>query len=243
MALNKRQVTYLSLLGIPVWQPRKENIGLRSEITSSSIEADLPAESVRMSASPEWSTLEQTVSGCTNCVLHQTRIQTVFGRGNRRAAWMFVGEAPGAEEDRQGQPFVGSAGQLLSEMLYALHLDRDEVYIANILKCRPPNNRNPLPEEVQQCEPYLQRQLDMIRPKIIVALGRVAAQNLLKTDERIGSMRGRRYHYGTLEIPVVVTYHPAYLLRNPVEKRKTWQDLCLAKKIITEQGGRVEQAT
>jgi DNA polymerase len=146
---------------------------------------------------------------------------------------LFIGEAPGAEEDRQGEPFVGRAGQLLNNMLLAIGLRREQVYIANVLKCRPPKNRDPRPEEAQACEPYLKRQIDLLRPKVIVALGRIAAQNLLKTDTPIGKMRGRTYVYADTSIPLLVTYHPAYLLRSPAEKRKAWEDLMLAQKVVT----------
>jgi DNA polymerase len=150
--------------------------------------------------------------------------------GDRAARWMFVGEAPGADEDAQGEPFVGRAGQLLNAMLFAIGLKRQEVFIANVLKCRPPGNRDPQPNEVEQCEPYLLRQIELIRPKLIVALGRHAAHSLLKTELPLAKLRGSRHNYhGTA---LVVTYHPAYLLRSPGEKRKAWDDLCLAKTIM-----------
>ena len=158
----------------------------------------------------------------------------MFGVGHRAADWLIVGEAPGADEDRQGEPFVGRAGKLLNEMLLAIGLRREEVYIANILKCRPPKNRDPRPEEVVKCEPYLRRQVALIQPQIILALGRIAAQNLLKTETRIGALRGRTFSYADTDIPVVVTYHPAYLLRSPQEKRKVWQDLQRARRIYAE---------
>ena len=146
--------------------------------------------------------------------------------------WLVIGEAPGAEEDRQGEPFVGRAGQLLNSMLLAIGLSREQVYIANILKCRPPNNRDPRPEEERACRDYLERQIRLIRPKIILAVGRIAAQNLMKVDTPIGKMRGRTYSYQDTGIPVVITYHPAYLLRSPLEKRKAWQDLLYAKRVF-----------
>lgn len=183
-------------------------------------------------ASLDWDALQQQVSRCTACSLHKTRTQTVFGVGNRHADWMLIGEAPGADEDRQGEPFVGRAGQLLNAMLYAVGLKREQVYIANILKCRPPRNRDPEQEEIEQCEKFLLRQVELIKPKLILALGRIAAQNLLKTDISIGRLRGRPFNYGADEIPLVVTYHPAYLLRSPKEKRKAWDDLKLAKRIV-----------
>lgn len=179
----------------------------------------------------DWETLERTVLSCTRCALHQTRTQAVFGVGNRQAQWMVIGEAPGADEDRQGEPFVGRAGQLLNSMLKAIGLAREEVYIANVLKCRPPANRDPLPEEAATCEPYLKRQIELIKPRIILAVGRIAAQNLLKTDTKIGALRGKRHVYPGTDIPLVVTYHPAYLLRSPLEKRKAWEDLQLAQRV------------
>jgi DNA polymerase len=179
-----------------------------------------------------WDELARVVSACRACPLHAGRTQTVFGVGDRNADWLFIGEAPGAEEDRQGEPFVGRAGQLLNSMLFALGTSRDKVYIANILKCRPPNNRDPQPVESRCCRPFLDRQIVLIAPKVIVALGRIAAQQLLQTDTPIGRLRGR-LHEHTVEsrrIPVVVTYHPAYLLRSPHEKVKTWADLQLARQ-------------
>jgi DNA polymerase len=181
-------------------------------------------------AGMDWAALEQAVRGCAQCGLHATRTQTVFGVGSRSAQWMFVGEAPGADEDAQGEPFVGRAGQLLNAMLFAIGLKRQEVYIANVLKCRPPGNRDPQPNEVEQCEPYLIRQIELIQPRLIVALGRHAAHSLLKTDLPLAKLRGQRLSYhGT---PLIVTYHPAYLLRSPTDKRKAWEDLCLAKAIL-----------
>lgn len=180
----------------------------------------------------DWQALEHAVNVCTRCRLHETRTRTVFGVGSREADWMVVGEAPGADEDRQGEPFVGRAGQLLNNMLKAIGLARDAVYIANILKSRPPHNRDPLPDEVAACEPYLLRQIELVQPKIILAVGRIAAQNLLKTDTKIGLLRGKRHTYPGTAIPLVVTYHPAYLLRAPAEKRKAWEDLQFACKVL-----------
>ncbi|HEY4732456.1 MAG TPA: uracil-DNA glycosylase, partial [Gammaproteobacteria bacterium] len=175
------------------------------------------------------------VVACIACELHKTRTQTVFGVGNRTAEWLIIGEAPGADEDRQGEPFVGRAGQLLNAMLLAIGLKREEVYIANILKCRPPENREPRPEEVASCEPFLKHQIALLKPRIILAVGRIAAQNLLKSEEPIGAMRGKRYTYEDTGIPLVVTYHPAYLLRSPQEKRKAWQDLLFAREVFKSQ--------
>ncbi len=178
-------------------------------------------------AALDWAALEARVAGCEQCRLCERRTRTVFGVGDREADWMLIGEAPGENEDKQGEPFVGQAGKLLDSMLRALALARGEnVYIANVVKCRPPGNRNPEPDEVARCEPYLQRQVALVKPKLIVALGRVAAQNLLKTDASISSLRGRVHRYEG--VPVIVTYHPAYLLRSLADKAKAWTDLCLA---------------
>jgi DNA polymerase len=185
---------------------------------------------------PDWQALETAVSACTRCVLHETRTRTVFGVGNRAADWMIVGEAPGQEEDRRGEPFVGRAGQLLDEMLRALGLDRRSVFIANILKCRPPNNRDPAQDEAAACREYLDRQIELVSPRLILAVGRIAAQRLLDSDAPVGRMRGRRHSLGDSALPVIVTYHPAYLLRSPAQKRKTWQDLVLARQVFNEVG-------
>jgi uracil-DNA glycosylase family 4 len=173
--------------------------------------------------------LVDDIAGCTACALCKTRRMTVPGVGDPRAQWMFVGEAPGADEDSQGEPFVGAAGQLLDNMLVALGLARTEnVYIANVLKCRPPNNRTPEPGEAEACRPYLERQIALLKPGLIVALGKSAASLLLKSDASIASLRGRRHRYG--DTPLVVTYHPAYLLRSLAEKAKAWEDLLFARR-------------
>jgi DNA polymerase len=164
--------------------------------------------------------------------LHETRTQTVFGVGDPSAHWLFVGEAPGAEEDRRGEPFVGRAGQLLNSMLLALGLTREQVFIANVLKCRPPGNRDPRPEEARSCADYLNRQIALIRPKIMVAVGRIAAQNLLGSDAPLGKLRQQVHAFGPEKVPLIVTYHPAYLLRSPGEKRKAWEDLKFAKRVM-----------
>ena len=180
---------------------------------------------------PGWIELKQAVPACTACGLHKTRTQTVFGVGDEQADWLFIGEAPGAEEDRLGEPFVGQAGKLLDNMLAAIGLDRAEnVYICNVLKCRPPGNRNPEPEEVAKCTPHLTKQIALIEPKLIVAMGRFAAQTLLNTDASIASLRGRLHQYSGL--PLIVTYHPAYLLRNLPDKAKAWEDLVFALKTM-----------
>ena len=177
--------------------------------------------------SMDWDTLEAAVAGCQACNLCESRRNTVFGVGDREADWLIVGEAPGEQEDLQGEPFVGAAGKLLDNMLRAVGRDRQTgVYIANVLKCRPPGNRNPEPAEVAQCEPFLRQQVALLKPRIILAMGRFAVQSLLGTTEPIGRLRGRVYDYQG--VPVVVTYHPAYLLRNLPDKSKAWADLCLA---------------
>ncbi|AQV94368.1 uracil-DNA glycosylase [Cupriavidus necator] len=186
-------------------------------------------------AAMEWPALDAAVAGCTACGLCQTRTNTVFGVGDRQAEWMLVGEAPGENEDLQGEPFVGQAGKLLDNMLGALGLARGRnVFIANVLKCRPPGNRNPEPEEVAQCEPFLRRQIALLKPKVIVVLGRFAAQSLLRTTTPIGKLRGTVHTYEG--IPVVVTYHPAYLLRTLTDKARAWEDLCLAREVHDRAG-------
>jgi len=176
----------------------------------------------------DWDALNAAIKSCTRCNLAKSRTQAVPGVGDIHAEWLFVGEAPGANEDRQGEPFVGDAGKLLDAMLAAIGLARgNNVYIANVLKSRPPGNRDPQPEEVASCLPYLERQIELIQPKLIVALGRFAAQNLLATDTAIGKLRGAVHQYRG--VPLVVTYHPAYLLRNPLDKAKVWEDLVLAR--------------
>jgi uracil-DNA glycosylase len=181
-----------------------------------------PTETV---ADMDWELLSRTVSACRACELCETRTQTVFGVGDRRADLMVIGEAPGADEDRQGKPFVGRAGQLLNLMLAAIGFARERVYIANILKCRPPGNRDPRPEEALRCEPFLMRQIALVRPRVLLSVGRISAQNLLKTDAPIGQLRGRWFELGPDRTPLTVTYHPAYLLRSPEQKAKVWQDL------------------
>ena len=181
----------------------------------------------------DWPALKAAVATCDACGLCKTRTNTVFGIGDERAEWLLVGEAPGAEEDARGEPFVGQAGRLLDSMLAAVGLRRGEgVYIANILKCRPPGNRNPEPFEVAQCSPHLGRQIELIRPQLILALGRIAAQTLLNTDASIASLRGKLFRYQG--VPLVVSYHPAYLLRSLADKAKAWEDLCFARATMRE---------
>jgi DNA polymerase len=181
-----------------------------------------------------WDQLASAVGRCTRCELHANRKQTVFGVGHLRADWMIIGEAPGADEDLQGEPFVGRAGQLLNSMLQAIGFPREQVYIANVLKCRPPANRDPKQEEVAACSGYLSRQIDMVNPRIILCVGRIAAQTLLGTETSLKDMRGRIHTLGEKKRPVVVTYHPAYLLRSPIEKRNAWQDLKFALQVYTQ---------
>jgi DNA polymerase len=181
----------------------------------------------------DWTALKAAVAACTACGLRKTCTQTVFGVGDERAAWLLVGEAPGAEEDARGEPFVGQAGKLLDSMLAGIDLKRGEdVYIANVLKCRPPGNRNPEPLEVAQCSPFLVRQVGLIQPRLILAMGRFACQTLLNTDASIASLRGRLHRYQG--VPLIVTYHPAYLLRSLPDKAKAWEDLCFARRTMAD---------
>lgn len=180
-----------------------------------------------------WPELEAAVAGCVACPLHRSRRRTVFGAGARDAGWMVVGEGPGANEDRQGEPFVGRAGKLLGAMLFAVGLAREEVFITNTVKCRPPGNRDPAPEETGRCGPFLDRQIELVEPRVILAVGRVAAQAILDSNAPLARLRGREHRYprGGRHVPVVATYHPAYLLRTPIAKRAAWEDLCLARSI------------
>jgi len=228
--LTVRQRQYLEALGVTRWERRALST---SGSRAAEAEDNPPGTASELTSPQDWDVLEEAVRTCTKCGLHATRTQTVFGVGSRTAQWMFVGEAPGADEDAKGEPFVGRAGQLLNAMLFAIGLKREEVYIANVLKCRPPGNRDPQPNEVEQCEPYLLRQIELIRPRLIVALGRHAAHSLLKTELPLARLRGQRLDYhGT---PLIVTYHPAYLLRSPNDKRKAWDDLCLARRVVQDE--------
>ena len=237
---RSRQLQYLQAMGIQVWNLRDsalEPLGVEQGI------ADMAGKDASPDAVPgqsavsgvDWMTLQARVEACTQCELHGSRTQTVFGVGNRNADWLLIGEAPGRDEDQQGEPFVGRAGQLLNAMLQAIGLQREQVYIANILKCRPPNNRDPRPEEVVCCEPYLMRQIQLIQPRLILALGRIAAQNLLNTETPIGKLRGKVHQFRDTGVPLIATYHPAYLLRSPLEKRKAWRDLQLAVETLQGQ--------
>ena len=205
--------------------------------------APAPAAAATSSAAPvtpqareagvDWTDLRARVAACVRCGLSATRTQTVFGVGNLHADWLIVGEAPGADEDRKGEPFVGRAGQLLNAMLHAVGLAREQVYIANVLKCRPPGNRDPAASEAAECLPYLERQIALLKPKIMLAVGRIAAQNLLHTDKTLGSLRQQVHRFGALGVPLIVTYHPAYLLRTPADKRKAWEDLKFAREVCS----------
>lgn len=247
--MDSRRLAYLKALDIDVWE-RRGGAARAAVAQAETVAAPVaPVAPVRAVAEPAiqartvqpapvdevgvsrlgWDELATAVRSCTKCPLHATRTNGVFGVGDRGARWMIIGEAPGADEDRQGEPFVGRAGQLLNSMLKAVGLAREQVFIANILKSRPPNNRDPKPEEVRACIPYLYRQIELVNPALILCVGRIAAQTLLEVDTPIGKLRGV-VHRIAANRPMVVTYHPAYLLRSPVEKRKSWADLLLAMR-------------
>ena len=236
---EEKRLYYLHQMGIQAWvpqlsEPNKKAIDIDDYSSNQVQQPDAilkQINSIDGHTAETFAALKQTVASCTLCDLHRTRTQTVFGIGHPAADWLIIGEAPGADEDRKGEPFVGRAGQLLTNMLRAIGLAREEVFIANILKCRPPNNRDPQQQEIASCRPYLRQQIDFIQPKIILAVGRIAAQALLNTDTPIGRMRGKKYTYEDTEIPVVATYHPAYLLRSPQQKRKAWEDLKFASEV------------
>ena len=224
---------YLQALGIEPWE-------LRSRVSEPATVAQ-PVSDYDLGRSPaavpeDWAGLEAAVASCRKCRLCETRTRTVFGVGPRQAPLLVVGEGPGADEDVQGEPFVGRAGKLLDEMLRAIGRSRQtDTFIANVVKCRPPGNREPAEDEAEHCRPYLEQQLRLVKPKLIVALGRVAAQRLLVTDTPIGKMRGQNYHWGPEQTPLMVTYHPAYLLRNPADKAKSWEDLKRIRRFLLEQ--------
>ena len=251
---REQQLQYLEAMGIQGWTARHTDQS--AAIAPGPVLPDTPAPvaddvGVPAPAAPaadvfaatsdvaglDWPALEARVSDCRLCELHTSRTRTVFGVGNRSADWLVIGEAPGHDEDQQGEPFVGRAGQLLNAMLQAAGLRREQVYIANILKCRPPDNRDPKAEEVVCCEPYLLRQIELLQPRLILAVGRIAAQNLLNTQSPIGKLRGEVHRFRDTGIPLIATYHPAYLLRSPLEKRKSWQDLQLALRTLQEADG------
>jgi uracil-DNA glycosylase family 4 len=258
MTWSERQRAMLEVMGLRVWSPPEAEGQQAPEAPAVAVDEPAPAEAVRdaapraplrerVPAAPQvahvavdaagldWPALREAVASCTACPLAQSRTQTVFGTGHRQAHWMIVGEAPGEAEDLSGEPFVGRSGQLLDNMLRAIGLGREggdapdaatQVFIANTLKCRPPGNRNPQPEELARCEGFLIRQIELVRPKIILAMGSFAVQSLLRSSAPIGQLRGRVHSYQG--VPLIVTYHPAYLLRQPTEKAKAWDDLCLA---------------
>lgn len=226
--MHPRRIAYLKALDIDVWERR-------GVVRSDAVAAPVPQGTEQGAGQLGWAELERAVKSCTLCPLHKTRTQGVFGVGNRNAQLMVIGEAPGADEDRQGEPFVGRAGQLLNSMLKAMGMPREQVFIANILKSRPPNNRDPQPQEVQACIPYLFRQIELVNPKLILCVGRIAAQTLLETDTTIGKLRGQLHRIAGNR-PMIVTYHPAYLLRSPGEKRKSWADLLLALRTFEQLG-------
>lgn len=253
--MDSRRRAYLKALDIDVWERRERtpSVEAPAALPAAAVSAEAashfssaPGDFGQELAPPSgfagaagtvaqlgWAELESRVSACTLCTLHATRTKPVFGVGDRSAHWMVIGEAPGADEDRQGEPFVGRAGQLLNSMLKAMGLAREQVYIANILKSRPPSNRDPRPEEVRACIPFLYRQIELVDPRMILCVGRIAAQTLLNTDVTIGKLRGRLHKLATGR-PMVVTYHPAYLLRAPGEKRKAWADLVLAMRTFEQ---------
>ena len=258
-----RQRAYLARMGIEVYVSRRQGEVGGAEPAATAQTAPAPAEpepQVQPRTAPpdappaavpesdsdvaglDWDALEQRIRDCRRCPLHETRTQGVPGVGSRSARLMLIGEAPGAEEDRRGEPFVGKAGQLLDEMLRAIGLERSQVYITNVLKSRPPNNRDPQPDEVAACEPYLRRQIELLQPALIVALGRISAQNLLRTTRPLGRLRGEWHAYGPLETPLLATYHPAYLLRTPADKRKAWHDLKQIRARLRQAGAAAEAA-
>jgi len=248
MPWTERQAQVLQAMGLRLWQPAAAALaaapvpqapGPAQAATSAPVPAPVPVRSSAPASALsqlDWPALREAVAGCRACGLCESRTQTVFGVGHQHARWMVVGEAPGEHEDRQGEPFVGASGQLLDAMLRALGLSRADdgppeqrVYIANTLKCRPPRNRNPAPEEMLKCEPFLVRQIELVQPRIILAMGRFAVQALLRSGEPIGKLRGRVHAYQG--VPLVVTYHPAYLLRSLPDKARAWEDLCLAASV------------
>lgn len=251
--INRAEI--LKQMGITQWVLRSDGSDLEAkpEIASAVVEAVAPVAKAEPSASSMSNTASDSapmivplaamtasaetldalnieVQNCQACGLAALRTHTVFGSGSARADWLFIGEAPGQQEDRQGKPFVGRAGSLLTQMLLALGQSREQVFISNTLKCRPPGNRDPRADELAACEPFLLQQIALLQPKVIVALGQISAQALLKNEQPLGRLRGQVYRYGQKDTPLIVTYHPAYLLRNPGDKSKVWQDLLLANR-------------
>ena len=237
--MDKRMLRELELLGVAKIYGYGDTDGSQATGDRSQVkaEAGLPPDTSDLIPSMSWQDLRASVAACARCGLCKARKQAVFGVGSESAAWLFVGEGPGADEDEQGEPFVGQAGKLLDSMMAAVGIRRGrEAYIANVVKCRPPGNRTPTLEEAQACAPFLDRQVDLIAPRLIVALGKTAAMRLLNTEASLGSLRGQVHRYrGT---PLVVTYHPAYLLRNLPDKAKAWEDLLFARRTLRriEQG-------
>ena len=244
--MNREQTLHQMGLG-PLWKLRVRSPATESDAAEMAalepVVESLPSPTTvtkmtaaSVSFSSDWTSLEKTVSECRLCGLCDARKQAVFGVGDANADWLFVGEGPGAEEDQRGEPFVGQAGKLLDAMLASISLWRgNDVYIANAVKCRPPENRTPEAAEISACRPYLEQQISMLKPKLIVALGRPAAQSLLQTEVKIGAARGQLHRFG--EIPVIVTYHPAYLLRNLTDKAKAWEDLCFMRRTMKQIKG------
>ena len=265
MTTSAQHAAFLNALGVDVYVRRELTVDAQAEAAAEAamvrpahafptgirLEAvGSPAAPVASPAAPvvvdhsqlDWEALRAAVAACQRCELHASRTQTVFGVGNPRARWMFIGEAPGQEEDRQGEPFVGRAGQLLNAMIRARGMRREDVFIANVLKCRPPGNRDPRPAEAASCRSFLERQVALIDPTLVIAVGRIAAQDLLATDTPIAKLRGKVHAFGAKGWPLLVTYHPAYLLRSPGEKRKAWQDLVAAKHLFARLEREREQA-
>ena len=252
--LTRERIQKLQVMGITVWQERgKRESAVVAEQRDEKLSVNrAPASDARPESQPasvqratpdapmpdvshsDWQQLRAAVSSCTACGLCETRTQTVFGVGLEEADVMVIGEAPGAEEDRRGEPFVGRAGQLLDQMLLSVGLRRGDVFIANVLKCRPPGNRDPHVDEAAQCSAYLNRQIALIKPRVLIAVGRIAAQRLLQTNASLARLRGKIHHYGENKVPLVVTYHPAYLLRSPDQKRKAWEDLLMSQQVLKD---------
>ena len=227
---------HLDAIGIPVWV-RRGTVHTASPADPQSAAGE--TDTACLPAAQVLETIDTQVRDCRKCALHQTRTRTVFGVGRPDAVCMFIGEAPGAEEDARGEPFVGRAGKLLDAMLAAIDLRRGDVYIANIVKCRPPRNRDPHAGEIAACSGYLRRQIEAVSPRLLVAAGRVAAQSLLSTTKPIGQLRGRTYRYGEDALPVLVMYHPAYFLRSPLEKRKAWDDLKRLRSMLSDDVAKI----
>ncbi len=229
---QRRQI--LEEMGIDVWSLR-DKIGVSGmSLSNEALAEDAAVQSLEVNSESDndWLSLQKSIQSCQACKLSKSRTQTVFGMGNSHAELLLIGEAPGAEEDRQGLPFVGKAGKLLDAMLYAISLNREQVFICNVLKCRPPNNRDPQPDEVEACASFLTAQIESIKPRVILALGRFAAHRLLETDLPVYKMRENTNVLPGTDIPVVVTYHPASLLRNPEQKAQSWFDLCKVNALL-----------